>query len=150
MDEKYKLQKSKVKKGGSDTANDGNKSVYTPADSQAILNAIPDLIFRISREGVYLDYKQANNIPLLLKPEEFLGKSIFNVVPESIAQRTIQAIEKVALTHEQVNFTYQLKIDGESHNYEARIVESDPNNEFLIIVRDVTVQDNILNELEEN
>lgn len=149
MDEKHKSQKLKVKSGNSHTVMKSNTSLDSPADSQAILNAIPDLIFRISRDGIYLDYKQANNIPLLLKPEEFLGKSIFNVVPEPIAQRTIQAIEKVALTHEQVNFTYQLKIDGESHNYEARIVESGLKDEFLIIVRDVTVQDNILKELEE-
>ena len=150
MDEKHKSQKLKVKSGGSNTVMNSNKNLDALAESQAILNAIPDLIFRINREGVYLDYKQANNIPLLLKPDEFLGKSIFNVVPEPIAQRTMQAIEKVALTHEQVNFTYQLKIDGELHNYEARIVESGLQNEFLVIVRDITVQENILKELEEN
>lgn len=150
MDEKYKSQKLKVKSGGSNPVMNSNKTLDALAESQAILNAIPDLIFRINREGVYLDYKQANGIPLLLKPDEFLGKSIFNVVPEPIAQRTMQAIEKVALTHEQVNFTYELKIDGELHNYEARIVESGLQNEFLIIVRDITVQENILKELEEN
>ena len=150
MDEKYKSQKLKIKSGGSNPVMNSNKSLNIPAESQAILNAIPDLIFRINREGVYLDYKQANNIPLLLKPDEFLGKSIFNVVPEPIAQRTMQAIEKATLTHKQVDFTYELKIDGESHNYEARIVESGLQNEFLIIVRDITVQENILKELEEN
>ena len=150
MDEKYKSQKLKVKSGGSNPVMNSNKTLDALAESQAILNAIPDLIFRINREGVYLDYKQANGIPLLLKPDEFLGKSIFNVVPEPIAQRTMQAIEKVALTHEQVDFTYELKIDGELHNYEARIVESGLQNEFLIIVRDITVQENILKELEEN
>ena len=150
MDEKYKSQKLKVKSGGSNPVMNSNKTLDALAESQAILNAIPDLIFRINREGVYLDYKQANSIPLLLKPDEFLGKSIFNVVPEPIAQRTMQAIEKVALTHAQVNFTYELKIDGELHNYEARIVESGLQNEFLIIIRDITVQNNILKELEEN
>ena len=127
-----------------------SKSFDVHSESQAILNAIPDLIFRLSRKGVYLDYKQASGIPLLLKPEDFLGKSIFDVIPKPIAQRTMQSIEKVALTHEQVNFTYQLTIDGELHNYEARIVESGLENEFLAIVRDVTVQENILRELEEN
>ena len=150
MDEKYKSQKLKVKSGGNNPVMNNNNNLEALAESQAILNAIPDLIFRINREGVYLDYKQANGIPLLLKPDEFLGKSIFNVVPEPIAQRTMQAIEKVALTHEQVDFTYELKIDGELHNYEARIVESGLQNEFLIIVRDITVQENILKELEEN
>ena len=90
MEEKYKSQKSKVKSGRSNTVMNSNKDLDALAESQAILNAIPDLIFRISREGVYLDHKQANSIPLLLKPEEFLGKSIFDVVPDPIAQRTMQ------------------------------------------------------------
>jgi diguanylate cyclase (GGDEF)-like protein/PAS domain S-box-containing protein len=132
------------------TPNNGNKVVSVPADNQAILNAIPDLIFRISRDGIYLGYKQAANIPLILKPEEFLGKNVFDVMPDHIAKGTMESIEKTARTHEPVTFLYQLDFEGETHNYEARIVESGMENEFLAIIRDITAQENILKELEEN
>ncbi len=121
-----------------------------PADSQAILSAIPDLIFRISRDGVYLDYKQAANIPLLLEPSEFLGKNVFDVVPEHIARGTMESIEKTANNHKPVIFHYQLELDGNINYYEARIFESGLENEFLAIIRDITEQENTLKELEEN
>ena len=127
-----------------------NKVLTVPADSQAILNAIPDLIFRISRDGTYLDFKQAAAIPLLLDPEKFLGKNIFDVVPEHIARVTMESIERTARSHEPVTFHYQLEINGDTYSYEARIVESGLKDEFLAIVRDVTVQDDILRKLEEN
>ncbi len=133
-----------IRTAGNDTA------THDSADSQAILNAIPDLIFRISRDGIYLDYKQASGIPLLLKPADFLGKSIFDVVPEHIARGTMESIEKTSRTHEPVIFYYQLEFDGDIHSYEARIVESKNENEFLAIIRDVTVEKNVLRELEAN
>ena len=121
-----------------------------PVDSQAILSAIPDLIFRISRDGVYLDYKDASTIPLLLEPSEFLGKNVFDVVPEHIARGTMESIEKTARTHEPVIFHYQLELDGNINYYEARIFESGLENEFLAIIRDITAQENTLKELEKN
>jgi len=128
----------------------GSKVLSVPADSQAILNAIPDLIFRLSRDGTYLDYKQATGIPLLLRPEDFLGKNVFDVVPEHIAKGTIDSIEKTAQTHEPAIFLYQLEFDGTIHHYEARVVESGLKNEFLAIIRDITSQEHILTELEQN
>jgi diguanylate cyclase (GGDEF)-like protein/PAS domain S-box-containing protein len=141
-----------MKSGSNNTSasTGGNNVLSVPADSQAILNAIPDLIFRISRDGVYLDYKQATNIPLMLKPEEFLGKNVFDVVPEYIAKGTMDSIEKTAHTHEPVTFLYQLEFDGTIHYYEARILESGLKNEFLAIIRDITAQEQVLKEIEEN
>ena len=121
-----------------------------PADSQAILNAIPDLMFRISRDGIYLDFKQAANIPLILNPEEFLGKKVVDVMPENIAKGTMESIEKTAVTHEPVIFHYQIEFDGTTHYYEARFLESGLKNEFLAIIRDITSQEQTIKELEEN
>ena len=132
------------------TPKNGNKVLSVPVDSQAILNAIPDLIFRISRDGIYLGYKQAANIPLILKPEEFLGNNVFDVMPEHIAKGTMEGIETTARTHEPVTFLYQLDFEGGTNYYEARIFESGLENEFIAIIRDITAQEQILKELEEN
>lgn len=133
------------------SSTDGSNSLLSvPADSQAILNAIPDLIFRISRDGIYLDIKQAANIPLILKPEEFLGKNVVDVMPEEIARGTMESIEKTARTHEPVIFHYQIEFNGTTHYYEARFVESGLENEYLAIIRDITSQERTIKELEEN
>ena len=42
--------------------------------NRAILNAIPDLMFLLDREGTYLDYHARNEEVLLKPPSEFLGK----------------------------------------------------------------------------
>jgi len=140
-----------VKPITNNSSTDGSNSLLSvPADSQAILNAIPDLIFRISRDGIYLDIKQAANIPLILKPEEFLGKNVVDVMPEEIARGTMESIEKTARTHEPVIFHYQIEFNGTTHYYEARFVESGLENEYLAIIRDITSQERTIKELEEN
>lgn len=46
----------------------------TEARSQALLNAIPDLMLRVSREGIYFDVKPAKDFDTLLPPAEIIGK----------------------------------------------------------------------------
>ena len=48
--------------------------------NRALLNAIPDLMFRISKDGTFVNFKAAkdNNLPLL--PSEFLGKNLYEVL----------------------------------------------------------------------
>ena len=41
---------------------------------RALLENIPDLIFRMNGEGVFLDYHSPTENGLLVKPSEFLGK----------------------------------------------------------------------------
>src|SRR5689334_12508813 len=55
--------------------------------SQAILRALPDLMFRISPQGVYLDYHAGDERKLLLPPDAFLGKTVREVMPPDLAER---------------------------------------------------------------
>src|SRR6478609_7473430 len=47
-----------------------------PVLSAALLQAIPDLIFVIGRDGTYLDYYARDLSGLLLPPDQFLGKKM--------------------------------------------------------------------------
>jgi PAS domain S-box-containing protein len=105
--------------------------------NRAILQALPDLIFVQSREGVYLDYHAKDDKALLVKPEEFLGKNMRQVLPEELAQIFARCFESVMNTSEPVVQDYSLFIDGETRHYEARMVRHG-NDKVLSVVRDVT------------
>jgi two-component system NtrC family sensor kinase len=104
---------------------------------RAIVNAIPDLMFRIDRSGTFLDYSPAKDFPTLVSPEEFLGKTVSDVMPEEVAGKTTKAIRKALETGEAREFNYEVSVDGERQYFNARIVESG-KDEVLAIVRDVT------------
>jgi signal transduction histidine kinase len=83
----------------------------------------------------------------LLPPDQFLGRKIQAVIPVSVADQTIFAIER-ALDSGQVHaFEYQLQQDEENKTFEARITPLSSDT-VLAIVRDVTLQKWILGERE--
>jgi len=105
---------------------------------RALLNAIPDMIFEISRDGTILQFiPSAINAPLF-PPEEFLGKTIMDVLP-SLADQTAFAIQR-ALESGAVNaFEYELFQDGKLRTFEARVTSLGPDT-VLAMVRDVSLQ----------
>ncbi|QOP46159.1 sensor domain-containing diguanylate cyclase [Sulfurimonas paralvinellae] len=59
----------------------------------ALLSAIPDLMFELSLEGVYLNIWAHNSQELTANKELLLGKKVTDVLEESAAQKVMQAIE---------------------------------------------------------
>ncbi|PYP79418.1 MAG: hypothetical protein DMD35_08320 [Gemmatimonadetes bacterium] len=105
--------------------------------NRAILRAIPDWMFVLSREGVYLDCHINNPEGLLVPPEVFLGKSIHDVMPAALADRFCRAFERALATNEPERIEYSLEIGHEPRFYEACIVRSEGDT-LLSIVRDTT------------
>ncbi len=107
------------------------------ATNQALLEAIPDLIFRHSRDGVFLDFKPAKDFDPLVPPGEFLGKRVDEVLPAEVAQKAMLYIEQAIRTGDVQIFEYQLPVHGEVRDFEARVVICG-EGEVLGIVRDIT------------
>jgi PAS domain S-box-containing protein len=109
------------------------------AKNRALLNAIPDLMFRIGKDGTYLEFKPAKGIGLLLPPNEFLGKTVDEVLPLELAQQVRHYMKRILQSGETQIYEYQLSLKGEIHHYEARLVQSGVQaDEVLAIVRDIT------------
>jgi PAS domain S-box-containing protein len=105
---------------------------------RALLNAVPDMIFEINREGRILQFIPSTINSPLLPPEQFLGKTIAEVLPSVSAQTTF-AIDR-ALESGAVNaFEYELLQDGKKKTFEARITPIGPDT-VLAMVRDVSLQ----------
>ncbi len=107
------------------------------ARQQAMLSAIPDLLFRIRSDGVYLDCHAPQPELLLWPREQFIGKHIREVLPDHLAPRLLSAIGQALLERRPVQTDYSLELPHGLHEFEARIVPTNPT-EVLVLVRDVT------------
>lgn len=106
------------------------------ARKQALLRAMPDLMFLLDRNGVYLDYHAADSAMLAMPPEDFLGKRMAEVLPglAALFEEPFQAVLATGQTR-MVNYTLPLA-DGIRH-FEARVVPCE-NDHLLTIIRDTT------------
>jgi len=109
----------------------------------ALLDAMPDLYFRINPEGVILDYRTTRKRDLIAAPEDFLGRPLSTVLPAD-AYATFQ--EHLAIhfeTNEVTEWEYQLPVDGVENWFEARLGRiAGPEKEMVIVIRNVTERRN--------
>ena len=106
--------------------------------SHALLEAVPDLLLRISDDHRFLDFKPAKDFEPYVPPDEFLGKRIDEVLPPEVARLAIRSVERALASGETQVFEYQLPTGSEMRSFEARIVRLG-DNEALAIIRDITI-----------
>jgi PAS domain S-box-containing protein len=117
------------------------------ARTRALLDAIPDMIFEFNSDGTILQFIPSPTNQPLLPPEQFLGKPITEVLPASVADQTMFAIERVLESGHVHAFDYQLAQNDETKTFEARLTPLSPDT-VLAMVRDVSLQKWILSERE--
>ena len=108
----------------------------TQEEKQAIIDAIPDMMFVLDRNGVFLNYKSSTDA-FLVPPEVFMGKPVFNFFTPELALTIMANLEKAFVTGTVQLFEYQLSRNDQTEYFEARITVSGPN-EALAICRNVT------------
>jgi diguanylate cyclase (GGDEF)-like protein len=107
--------------------------------NRSLLIAIPDIMFRLNKEGVFLEFITAKNFPLWMNANEFVGNNVRDVLDKKIAKRFMTCLKKAAKSGKTHVLQYQLSVGGKTHHYEARIVAT-WGEEVLAIVRDFTDQ----------
>ncbi|WP_456430931.1 PAS domain-containing hybrid sensor histidine kinase/response regulator [Thermosulfuriphilus sp.] len=107
---------------------------------RAIINALPDMIFRLDSRGNFLDLHVQDTEKLYVPPEEIIGSNVSEILPPSLARLTLEKIRQALDKGRMEIFKYQLPTrSGEILIYEARLNPCAPD-EVLGIVRDVTEQ----------
>lgn len=107
--------------------------------SELLINNVPDLIFRLDKKGTYLDAGGKAEHLLYTAKDNFIGKTMLEVLPESIAPAMTASLQKSLETQQIQNFDYELKIQNETLYFENRLVPIN-DNEILSIIRDITDQ----------
>jgi DNA-binding CsgD family transcriptional regulator/PAS domain-containing protein len=109
------------------------------ARTKAVMQAIPDMMFVVRADGTYLDFIPADGQKPLFPPGEFLGKTVLEVIPTGLARRIMHHIAAALESGDVQSFEYELEVDGEEHNYEARFVAM-AADEVLVMARDITAE----------
>ncbi len=105
-----------------------------------LIEAVPDLMFTISRDGVYLDFHVPDRSVLAIPADQILGRNIRDTgFSQEMTELMMERIALAIDTQELQQFEYDLTLQGVLRHYEARMVALD-QNEVLAIVRDVTKQ----------
>ncbi len=108
---------------------------------RALVEAIPDMMFRINNRGIFLDFKIPKNFRPGLLPESLAGKHVSEILPADVSALLLQHLNKAFSTGDVQIFYYTPEVNGKTLNFEARISVSDNDNgEALMIVRDATEQ----------
>ena len=106
---------------------------------RALLEALPDIIFRIDRFGTFVDYIPAKDFDTLVPPEEFLGKMLAEVLPPELAEITQYYIARALDENLVQTYEYSLPSEDGLRYFESRMVKTDSDT-VLAIVRDVTIR----------
>lgn len=103
---------------------------------KAILDAIPDLMFQISKEGVFINYKGARE-DLYVEPQAFLSRNIWEVLPSDLAEVTMYNIERALQSGGIQIYEYELTVRNKVRCYESRMIAIG-KDEVLTLIRDIT------------
>jgi two-component system response regulator len=105
--------------------------------NNSLLQAIPDLMFILTKDGTFVDYRTNTQI-MDLKPEEVIGKNISDIgLSEDDLKLALSKIEATLKTDSLKSFEFQIPTKSVIRNYEARIKRLN-EVETLCIVRDIT------------
>ncbi len=117
---------------------------------KAILNALPDLKFRLSATGVYLDYYASGleDDQPVLPGEKLIGQSIQDVLPPEVATLLLQKIKLTVADNQLQQLEYALPVAGQIKYYEARISAINAH-EVITVVRNITDRVHAAAELKE-
>ena len=109
------------------------------ARNRAIIEAVPDMIFVLDREGTYVDFESAPGVEPYVPPNEFLGKTSRDVLPEDVADPILECVSRTLETGKMQHIEYHLELEDGTHSYDARFVPAD-SEKVVLVVRDITAE----------
>ena len=113
------------------------------AEKRALLNAIPDLMFRVGADGTILDARASEEGGPPRTQVRFTDGKPYQKLPQyralsaEVVHRGLPLVRQALQTGETQMFEIQVPLNGDTAFYEARVAAS-RENEALVMVRDVT------------
>jgi PAS domain S-box-containing protein len=104
---------------------------------RGLVDALPDLMFRLDQNGTYLDV-QAGDSTLLARPQaELLGRNVREIVSPDVADAIMAGVARVIAGGQVEELEYSLALDDDERHFEARIAPIG-NDEVVLVVRDIS------------
>ena len=118
--------------------------LQSEAHNRAIIDAIPDMMFRLDAEGRVLDFKASQVQDRARTPGQIRGLSIRDVLPAPVARIALEKIAETLATGKLQTFEYELPLAQGTQTFEARLVTSSApgtavqGQQVLAIVRNIS------------
>ncbi len=113
------------------------EDILSDRDYQSLLEAIPDLMLRLSRDGICLDFRLPRSFRAYSGDFDWHGKFLWEFLPHDMAQRRMRYIERAIVTNEVQVYEQELDFDGRIQYEEVRVMRCN-EQEALVIIRDVS------------
>jgi len=110
---------------------------------RAIVNAMPDAVLVIDREGVYREVLAYGDRKVLRRPEELVGRHLEEVLPGPVARALLAVVARTIDDRSDGRLEYSLERHGDTQWYEARtapvLMEGAGDSWYAVVnVRDLT------------
>ena len=119
---------------------------------RALVDSAGETVAVIDVNGIFLFMNATAAQRLGGKPEDFTGKTMWDLFPQKHAERQITSIRHAISTRERITETSQTEVNGEIRWYETTISPLDGNNETvsaaIIHARDITEKKRTQDELD--
>ena len=102
-----------------------------------LLRALPDVIARLRRDGLALDFHVPESFATEFAPEVILGRRLHDVLPGRLAEQFDDAVARIEAGADLATYRYDILARGETRHREVRLVPL-AGDEVISIVRDVT------------
>lgn len=108
------------------------------AEIRAIVDALPDLVIRIRRDGVFQDVKSPAQDVLSRPAEKIVGFNIRDTgLPDDVVAIHLEKIEAALRSRQVETFEYQLEVPRGRRDFEGRATATS-DDEVMLLIRDVS------------
>lgn len=111
--------------------------LHKSQELELLFRALPDIYFRLSDDGVMLDFKTGSFDDLYVPPESFLGKRMDDVLPKNIGKMFQTGMKQLTGGRQVVPFEYELPVPSGLKTFEARMFRAGATD-IAVLVRDIT------------
>lgn len=112
------------------------------AQLTATVEALPDLLFEMSEDGIYLAVHTPSGDGLLLPSRDLVGRSLRDIMPPESADTALDAIQEAKLTGRSRGKTIALDVAGVTLWFELSVSRKAPRGgeqpRYLVLSRDIT------------
>jgi len=115
------------------------------AHQRALISAIPDLMMRIDRDGVYIEFVASSYNSHVFGTPLMVGDTLFNTMPTHLAQQRLDNIHLALATNTVQIYEQEFALDHDIQTEEIRVVPYS-EDEVLVLVRDISEQQAALRE----
>jgi PAS domain S-box-containing protein len=106
---------------------------------EQVFDVLQDMLFVLDGQERFVFYQSGREDRLYLKPDEFLGKAMSEVMPADLTGRFREAMD-LAWTAGMQEIDYQLDLPDGRHHFNARLAWLAGGDQCMFLVRDTTEQ----------